>query len=85
MPAKTTKKTTARKTTVSKPKSTDEQIQEIVEAERNAKPCAYPSCSQRASQEVSEVPCCDAHASIFEEQANDGAGIQHIVESYKGP
>lgn len=81
--AKSTAKKTTSKTTTAK-KSADEQIQEHIEAERTAKSCAYPSCSARATQEVSNVPSCDIHAEIFETQANDGAGIQQLVENYKG-
>lgn len=51
------------------------------------KSCAYPSCSARATQEFGDnnVPSCDHHAEIFKTQAQDGAGIQHLMETYKGP
>lgn len=78
----TTKKTTARKTTATRTSDTqDEQVVSV-----GQKSCAYPSCSARATQEFGDkkVPSCDHHASIFETQANDGAGIQQLVENYKG-
>lgn len=83
------KKTTARKSTTKTteaPKSIDEQIQEAVEAERTAKSCAYPGCSQRASQEAGgdkKVPSCDIHASVFNDQHDDGAGIQQLIANWK--
>lgn len=77
---KSTAKTTARKTTATR---TDNRSEETLSI--GQRPCAYPSCSARANQEVSNVPTCDHHAEIFETQANDGAGIQQIVEGYKGP
>ena len=80
---KTTAKTTARK---AEQKSINDQILGLNEVEKKAKSCAYPSCSARATQEFGDnnVPSCDHHANIFETQANDGAGIQQLMENYKG-
>ena len=80
---KTTRKAAPKK---AEPKDINQQIIDIVEAEKNAKSCAYPGCSQRADKTFgkNEVPGCDAHASVFETQAEDGAGIQQLMESYRG-
>ena len=80
-PKKTTRKTTARKTTPTTASTTDAAVTSV-----GAKSCAYPSCSARASQEFGDnnVPSCDHHASIFTTQAEDGAGIQHLMATYKG-
>lgn len=84
---KTTRKTTTSKSTTRKtttPKATTTATAE--EPSIGSKSCAYPSCSARAAQEFGDnkVPSCDIHATIFETQAEDGAGIQHLMATYKG-
>jgi hypothetical protein len=76
---KTTRKTTTQKTTTARTTATEE-------TPIGEKSCAYPSCSARATQTHGDnnVPSCDHHASIFETQAKDGAGIQHLMENHKG-
>ena len=78
---KTTSKTTARTTTAT---ATDSSTDSTPVGQKS---CALPSCSARATQEFGEnnVPSCDHHAEIFQTQAQDGAGIQHLMETYKGP
>lgn len=80
MAAKTAPKKTTRKSTAKKAEPTQEPTPV------GEKSCAYPSCSQRATQEFGDnnVPSCDHHASIFETQADDGAGLQQLMENYKG-
>lgn len=82
---KTTRKTAApkkaTKTTASAP-----EAKAPAQAAPTSKSCAYPSCSARGSQTFGDnnVPSCDIHAEIFETQANDGAGIEHLMANYKG-
>lgn len=77
-----TKKTTRR---ASASKTTAKTAPPEAPAPIGEKSCAYPSCSQRATSQHGDnnVPSCDAHASIFETQANDGAGIQHLMDNYR--
>lgn len=84
--AKTTAKKTTRKTTASKTTATRATTDASEETPASQKSCAYPSCSARGSQTFGDnnVPSCDHHATIFETQAEDGAGIQHLMENYKG-
>lgn len=91
----TTRKTATRKTTARTPaKSTDEQIMDILEAERTARSCAYPGCSAReetsfpnpsGTKDAPTIPSCNHHAPIFEGQSNDGAGIEQLMNAYAGP
>lgn len=76
---KTTRKTTARKTTARTATRSTEHSTPI-----GQKSCAYPSCSARATQQHGDnnVPSCDHHAEIFKTQAEDGAGIQHLIANY---
>lgn len=78
---KTTAKTTATRTTA---RTTTETTNETPLGQKS---CAFPSCSQRATQQFGDrnVPSCDLHAETFTTQAQDGAGIQHLMETYKGP
>ena len=81
---KTTRKSTTRKTTAARTASTSTTTEATPIGEKS---CAYPSCSARATQQFGDnnVPSCDHHAEIFQTQAQDGAGIQHLMETYKGP
>lgn len=83
---RTTRKTTAKKTTqkTTAARSTTDESNEPSPV--GQKSCAYPSCSQRATQEFGDnkVPSCDIHAEVFQTQADDGAGIQHLMENYRG-
>lgn len=49
------------------------------------KSCAYPGCSTRGTKEYGDkkVPGCEVHGAIFETQADDGAGIQQLMENYR--
>jgi hypothetical protein len=73
-------KTATKKATLSTTAPTDEATP------TGEKSCAYPSCSQRAGQTIgnTDVPACAHHAPTLEAQANDGAGIQHLIANYKG-
>ena len=77
---KTTKKTAARKTPATA--TTEQQDAPKPEDHRS---CAYPSCSHREETQAAGIPACNLHAPLIEAQKNDGAGIQQLVESYKGP
>lgn len=85
MATKTTKKTTKKTTRKTTATTTARKTTEPEPTPIGEKACIYPSCSQRATKEVTDkkVPCCDVHAPIIEAQAEDGAGIQQLVENYK--
>jgi hypothetical protein len=85
--AKTTRKTTRnpqRSTRKTTSETSDARAAE--ETSVGQRSCAYASCSARGTQTFgnNNVPSCDLHAPIFENEANDGAGIQQLMANYKG-
>lgn len=85
MATKAAKKTTAKKTTKKSTATTSAPAEEVQPL--GEKGCAYPGCSQRASQEAGgdkKVPSCDLHASVFNDQHSDGAGIEQLIANYTG-